>query len=516
MLWDYGEAITKRLRIQLLTSVLRQEIGYHDDPAHTPGKLTHALQVYANRMSVLFISIGDNANALASVIVGVTIAFVSCWQMALALLAAMPIMAACQAFEMRVQMGSAKQESKVLDTAQQVVSDSIIGVRTVQACGNEHELVKLYSNMVNSAQHGSGRRSLVSGLLSGFSNSVQIYVMAFGFWFLGELMSQGNADFEGGMKAIMGLLYAAMGAGMASSMTGDVGKAKVAAHSMFQLLDRKSLIDGLEPVGKKPEQADDFEAGRIEFQNVHFFYPFRSDVKVLTDLCFLIEPGQSVGLVGPSGSGKSTVMSLLQRFYDPRQGKVLVGRSKVQLSELSITWWRRQIGFVGQEPVLFEGSVLDNIRYGLADDEELSAERLGDIKRMANLNFLDASKAQGWETQVGLRGSRLSGGQKQRVAIARALARNPPLLLLDEATSALDGQSEHVVQAALEVARQGRTSFSIAHRLPTIQDCDVIIVMAEGKVYEKGSHAELMELEGLYYKLQMQGKRQSRTSTHAT
>ena len=138
---------------------------------------------------------------------------------------------------------------------------------------------------------------------------------------------------------------------------------------------------------------------------------------------------------------------------------------------------------------------------GLAADEELSEDRLGEIKRMACLNFLDAARAQGWETQVGLRGSRLSGGQKQRVAIARALARNPPLLLLDEATSALDGQSEHVVQAALEAARQERTSFSIAHRLSTIQDCDIIIVMAEGRAREKGTHIELMELEEGLYKL---------------
>jgi len=319
----------------------------------------------------------------------------------------------------------------------------------------------------------------------------------------------GNATFDGGMKAFMGLMYAAMGAGMASAMSGDIGKAKVAAHGMFQLLDRKSLIDGLEPTGKEPERAEDFEAGFIEFESCTFFYPFRPEVTVLTNLSFAIEASQSVGLVGPSGGGKSTVMSLLQRFYDPQNGQVFVGRSRTPLRDLSIRWWRQQIGFVGQEPVLFEGSVLENVRYGLTADEEVSKDRLCEIKRMANLNFLDAACAEGWETQVGLRGSRLSGGQKQRVAIARALARNPPLLLLDEATSALDGESERVVQAALEAARKGRTSFSIAHRLSTIQNCDTIVVMAEGRVHEKGAHEELMELEGLYYKLQMQGQRSS-------
>jgi len=180
----------------------------------------------------------------------------------------------------------------------------------------------------------------------------------------------------------------------------------------------------------------------------------------------------------------------------------------MKLNEINVRWWRRHVGFVGQEPILFDTTVLENVKYGLEENETVSPEHLEKCKRMANLNFVDNHKAQGWETQVGPRGSRLSGGQKQRVAICRALVRDPPLLLLDEATSALDSQSERVVQAALEQARKGRTSIAIAHRLSTIQDCDVIVVVADGKVVETGKHQELMDLQGVYHKLQL-GKEDS-------
>mmetsp|Transcript_29467 Transcript_29467/g.78490 ORF Transcript_29467/g.78490 Transcript_29467/m.78490 type:complete len:309 (-) Transcript_29467:875-1801(-) len=308
------------------------------------------------------------------------------------------------------------------------------------------------------------------------------------------------------MAAFMGILFAGIGAGRAMAMVGDAKKAKLAAHDMFRILDRVSAINGLAPTGLIPTgQRED--AGNIEFENVCFHYPFRPAVQVLKGVSFTVKSGWSVGLVGPSGGGKSTVMSLLQRFYDPMQGAVRIGSARTPLRDLNISWWRRQIGFVGQEPVLFNTTVRANVLYGLEDGSSISEEKLEACKRMANLNFLDADENQGWDTMVGLRGSRLSGGQKQRVAICRALVRDPPVLLLDEATSALDSQSETVVQEALEKAREGRTSFAIAHRLSTIVNSDVILVVAEGVVVEKGTHAELMALQGVYHKLQMQSRK---------
>lgn len=286
-------------------------------------------------------------------------------------------------------------------------------------------------------------------------------------------------------------------------MISDLTQAKVAAHDMFKLLDRESKIDGLEPNGTVPLQ---LEAGRLELCDVQFHYPSRPQVPVLRGISFLIHPGQSVGLIGPSGGGKSTVMALIQRFYDPMAGQVLVGQQRASLADLDVRWWRRQIGFVGQEPVLFNTTLRKNVLYGLEDDEQISAEHLAACKFMAHLDFIDASAKQGWDTQVGAHGSQLSGGQKQRVAICRALVRDPSLLLLDEATSALDAPSERVVQKALEAARKGRTSIAIAHRLSTVAACDVILVVADGVLVERGTHEELTSLKGIYYKLQVQAK----------
>jgi len=318
---------------------------------------------------------------------------------------------------------------------------------------------------------------------------------------MGYLIREDRTDFEAGQRAFMGVLYAALGAGMAFSLTGDAAKAKVACHDLFEYLERKSQIDGLEPQSSNTTA----QVGRFEFQDVKFFYPFRPDVQVLKGVSFVVEARQSVGVCGPSGGGKSTVLSMIQRFYDPASGSVLIGDRKVALSDLNIRWWRKQVGFVGQEPILFNKTVLENVKYGLEDNETVSEEHLEKCKRMANLNFLDSHASQGWDTDVGPRGSRLSGGQKQRVAICRALIRNPPVLLLDEATSALDSQSETIVQKALEKAREGRTSFAIAHRLSTIQDCDVIIVVSDGQIVETGSHDKLMQSEGVYKKLVQQG-----------
>lgn len=496
-----AEVTTREARVAMLRNIFRQEIGYHDDPENTPGKLVASLKIYAYRVAKLLVSFGDKVDALCSVLVGLVVAFVACWEMAATMLLAIPIFGIAQGIMMAVMMGQEKAESSAFKNASQIISDSLLNARTVQASGNEKDVLKLYCGMISKLSKDLTRKELLGAAAFGLSSAVVFWVMAGGFYIMGLLIQDGRATFQTGQQAFMGILYGAMGVGMASALTGDLAKAKVAAHEIFKLIDKQSLINGLEPVG-------DSDAGpligRIEFQEVNFTYPFRPDVQVLNGVSFVLAAGQSAGLVGPSGGGKSTVMAMLQRFYDPGSGAVLVGQSRKPLHELNIRWWRKQVGFVGQEPVLFDASVLENVMYGLEKGETASPEHLEKCKTMTNLSFID--KAQGWNTQVGPRGGRLSGGQKQRVAICRALMRNPPILLLDEATSALDSQSERVVQKALEAAKQGRTSIAIAHRLSTIEDCDIILVVAEGQIAETGTHAQLMERKGVYYKLQ-QGKK---------
>ena len=234
----------------------------------------------------------------------------------------------------------------------------------------------------------------------------------------------------------------------------------------------------------------------MEFKDISFLYPTRPDVKILDGFNLNIEVGKTYALVGPSGCGKSTVIQLLQRFYDPSTGEVLVGGKDVRT--LNVKWLRQHIGVVSQEPVLFDTTIAENILYG---KEDATQEEVKKAAANANAHDFISKLPDGYNTMVGERGTQLSGGQKQRIAIARALISDPKILLLDEATSALDTESESIVQQALDKASTGRTTIIIAHRLSTIQNADVIASVQDGRIVEKGNHSELMDKEGLYYNL---------------
>jgi len=240
-------------------------------------------------------------------------------------------------------------------------------------------------------------------------------------------------------------------------------------------------------------------------EDVHFRYPTRPGVRVLRGLSLDVKPGTYIALVGASGSGKSTVIQMIERFYDPLAGHIYLDDEPI--SELNIQEYRKQIALVSQEPTLYAGTVRFNILLGaIKPKSEVTQEEIE--QACSNANILDFIKSlpNGFDTEVGGKGSQLSGGQKQRIAIARALLRNPKVLLLDEATSALDSASEKVVQDALDRAAKGRTTIAIAHRLSTIQNADCIYFIKDGTVCESGTHDELLQKRGEYYEyVQLQG-----------
>ncbi|KAH9149337.1 hypothetical protein AeRB84_007570, partial [Aphanomyces euteiches] len=271
------------------------------------------------------------------------------------------------------------------------------------------------------------------------------------------------------MNTLMAIMLASQGVGQIAGFLGDVDAAKKSAAKIFSIVDRRPLVDSSSSDGLKPEV-----------------------VEALSLLChydLTIEPGQTVAFCGPSGGGKSTCVALLERFYNPTSGSItLDGRD---ISTLNLHWLRSHIGLVGQEPVLFVGTIAENIASGFSDYTSLPdlQERVEAAAKMANAHNFIMQFPDGYQTQVGLKGEQLSGGQKQRIAIARAIMKNPSILLLDEATSALDSESEKVVQEALDklLAAKGRTTIVIAHRLSTIRNADKICVVSGGRIAEQGT-----------------------------
>ncbi|KAI5349039.1 hypothetical protein L3X38_001926 [Prunus dulcis] len=297
------------------------------------------------------------------------------------------------------------------------------------------------------------------------------------------------------INIVFAVLTGSMSLGQASPCLSAFAAGQAAAFKMFETIDRKPEIDAYDTDGK---QLLDIR-GDIELSDVYFSYPARPDEQIFHGFSISIPSGATAALVGESGSGKSTVISLIERFYDPQAGEVLI--DGINLKEFQLKWIRQKIGLVSQEPVLFACSIKDNIAYGKdgANTEEIRA-----AAELANAaKFID-KLPQGLDTMVGEHGTQLSGGQKQRVAIARAILKDPRILLLDEATSALDAESERIVQEALDRIMINRTTVIVAHRLSTVRNADTIAVIHRGIIVEKGPHSELIkDPEGAYSQLIM-------------
>ncbi|KAG6525619.1 hypothetical protein ZIOFF_015581 [Zingiber officinale] len=490
-----GAKLIMRIRLMTFQKVVNKEIEWFDNPGNSSGAIGGRLSADAASVRSL---VGDVLSLIVqnitTLITGLVIAFVSNWQLSLIILALVPLLGFNGYVQMKFIQGFSKDAKIMYEEASQVATEAVGSIRTVASFSAEEKIMTMYKQKCEGPTTKGIRQGIISGTGFGVSFFLLFCVYGASFYAGARLVDSGKTTFAKVFRVVFALAMAAIGISQSSSLAPDSSKAKTAAASVFAILDQKSKIDSSDDSGVTPERLK----GNIEIRHVSFRYPTRPDIQIFQDLCLSIHSGKTVALVGESGSGKSTVVSLLQRFYNPDSGEILL--DGIEIQKFQLRWLRQQMGLVSQEPSLFNDTIRANIAYG-KEGNATEAEIIS-AAELSNAHKFISSLQKGYETLVGERGVQLSGGQKQRVAIARAIVKDPKILLLDEATSALDAESERVVQEALDQIMVNRTTVVIAHRLSTIKGADVIAVVKNGVIVEQGKHETLMKIkDGAYASL---------------
>lgn len=428
---------------------------------------------------------------ILTIIIGLTLLTALSWKLTLFMLAVVPVIALLTAFFGKRIRKRSKETQDAVAESNTIVEETLQGIQSVKAYVNEwfetaryeRNLGRIVQIAISNARY---RGAFVAFILTGMFGSVVAVI-----WYGMILFLDGDLSREEFTQFIMFTVFIGASIGGLASFSGQLMSSVGASERLFELLEHEA-----EDTENEVKEQEEIRAkGKLSAVDLQFSYPTRSDIQVLKGISFEAEQGQQIAIVGPSGSGKSTMAALLLRFYEPDGGQLLLDGK--QASEYDLDQYRRQIGIVPQEVLLFGGSIRENIAYGRpgASDEEIKQ-----AAESANAAEFIEQFPEKYDTMVGDRGVQLSGGQRQRVAIARALLKDPAILILDEATSSLDSESERVVQEALDKLMVGRTSFVIAHRLSTIRNADKILVLENGQIRESGTHNELLQEENGLYK----------------
>ncbi|XP_073920946.1 phosphatidylcholine translocator ABCB4 isoform X3 [Castor canadensis] len=481
----------KKIRQKFFHAILQQEIGWFDinDTTELNTRLT-------DDISKISEGIGDKVGmffqAIATFFAGFIVGFIRGWKLTLVIMAISPLLGLSAAVWAKILSAFSDKELAAYAKAGALAEEALGAIRTVIAFGGQNKELERYQKHLENAKKVGIKKAISANISMGIAFLLIYASYALAFWYGSTLVISKAYTIGNAVTVFFSILIGTFSIGQAAPCIDAFANARGAAYVIFNIIDNNPKIDSFSERGHKPDSI----RGNLEFSDVHFSYPSRANVKILKGLNLKVQSGQMVALVGNSGCGKSTTVQLMQRFYDPTEGMISIDGQDIR--NFNVRYLREIIGVVSQEPVLFSTTIAENIRYGRGN---VTMDEIKKAVKEANAYEFIMKLPQKFDTLVGERGAQLSSGQKQRIAIARALVRNPKILLLDEATSALDTESEAEVQAALDKAREGRTTIVIAHRLSTIRNADIIAGFEDGVIVEQGSHSELMRKEGVYFKL---------------
>ncbi|KAJ0154410.1 Leptomycin B resistance protein pmd1, partial [Colletotrichum tanaceti] len=501
----------QKLRKDLLSGILRQDLRFFDRPENTVGSLTSRIESNTQAVTELMgFNVALVAMSLINVVSSSILAIAVSWKLGLVgVFAGIPPMLLAGYARIRIETKMDADMDSKFSASASVASETVSAIRTVSSLAIERSLLQRYTGELDAAISGSLLPLCNMMVWFALTQAIEYFILALGFWWGAKLASEGAITFYQFAVSFMGIYFSGQSGATLFSFSSSFTKANTAANYYFWLMSLQPTIRDTEENRSKGPAAD---CRSYDFCDVRFSYPLAPDNRVLEGISLKIDRGQFVAFVGASGCGKSTMVSLLQRFYDPTNGCIVIDDSD-PLTGLNPRSYRSRLAIVQQEPTLFPDSIRENIKLGIdlvahedavaaaaADDDDAVIEA---ACRAANAWDFVSSLPEGLDTPCGQGGSQLSGGQRQRIAIARALVRHPNVILLDEATSALDTESEKLVQKALmEAAGTGdRITVAVAHRLSTIRDADKICVFYDGRVVESGTHEELIELRGMYKKM---------------
>ena len=493
MNWQFlilGAHLIKIYRIKIFEKYLQFHLSFFDLEINSPGALLTRLSIDTTQLNSLIITIfGGSIISISVFIVGFILGCIYEYRLTLILFCFVPFIILSMIFRRKLNKNNSPKGIKAKIEAGGILSECVTSTKTIFSYNFQKKAVEIYMKIIDYLKKKMLFDSLIGGFFIGlgqfciFAAHAAVLSQAKVFIMKRQINSE---DVDLVLNIILSM---ATGIGQGLGNFGDFKKAKTAFKSLYSIIDSESKLSAFKKDNEEKKSPEAIK-GKIEFKHVYFSYPTNPEKIVLNDINFIIEPEQHVAFVGYSGSGKSTIFQLLERFYDIEDGKGEILIDDINIKEYNLYELRKKIGWVNQDPVLFKRNIKENIRYGNLNANDKECEN--SAKDANIMNFLE--KDQNDDNPI-------SGGEKQRIAIARVFLKNPVILLMDEATSSLDKNNEIEIQKSLNKLANKKTSITIAHRLNTIENSDMIFVLEGGEIVEKGNHQDLMELKKVYYSL---------------